>query len=80
MSKITNDRHRIAVPIWRQWVSLLTQFLLCPDIWRCWRQQTWIPRPDAETYASTVVVKSAPANFSFWVFLPLITGTASSCS
>ena len=35
-----------------------------------------MPLPLAGTNASTVVVKSAPANFSFSDFLPFITGTA----
>lgn len=39
-------------------------------IWTC------IPRPLAEMKASTVVVKSPPANFSFSVLRPLITGIA----
>jgi hypothetical protein len=31
---------------------------------------TWMPRPVEGMKASTVVVKSAPANFSFSLFLP----------
>mmetsp|Transcript_18116 Transcript_18116/g.54549 ORF Transcript_18116/g.54549 Transcript_18116/m.54549 type:complete len:268 (+) Transcript_18116:5131-5934(+) len=55
-------------------LNILLKF--CPSMWLV---PPWIPRPVEGTKASTVVVKSAPANFSFSLFTPLQTGTAS-CS
>ena len=50
-------------------LSLYTMTSLNPD-------PTWMARPLARMNASTVVVKSPPANFSFSVFRPLTTGIA----
>ena len=54
---------------------------ILPKFWpRLCEVAPWMARPVAEMYASTVVVMCPPANFSFSVFLPLMTGTASKSS
>mmetsp|Transcript_5592 Transcript_5592/g.15848 ORF Transcript_5592/g.15848 Transcript_5592/m.15848 type:complete len:291 (-) Transcript_5592:1409-2281(-) len=56
-------------------LNILAKF--CP---RQWLVPPWIPFPVAGTKASTVVVYSPPANFSFSLFTPWHTGTASRSS